>query len=111
MRYMERRLDCDNVLDSDDPALDGKAVMGSDCYVKCKEKFHRKMLWNFKLSLDGQTLTLKALWNLKQPGAEFKDMDTETNDRFVDRNGQKAYRMTCDLHEGYVRLGFFDEFY
>ena len=43
--------------------------------------------------------------NFEKPGAEFKDADKDTNDRFVERNGEMAYRMTCDLHEGYVRQG------
>ena len=36
---MEHLLDCDHTIESDDPALNGKVVFGSDCYVKCKEAF------------------------------------------------------------------------
>ena len=34
---MEEMLECENTIESDDPALNGKAVINSDCYVKCKE--------------------------------------------------------------------------
>ena len=39
-----------------------------------------------------------------KPGAEFKDADIANNNRFVERNGQIMYRMTCKLNGGTARI-------
>ena len=44
--------------------------------------------------------------NVLKPGAEFKDADIATNDRFVERKGQIMYRMTCGFNDHDWRIGF-----
>ena len=104
--YMEEMLECDHTLESDDPALNGNAVVDSDCYVKCKETLYRsKNLSEFIFChLFNNNVFFRILDSAFKPGAEFKDADIETNDRFVERNGQIMYRMTCKFHRDTVRI-------
>ena len=105
--YMEEMLECDHTLESDDPALNGNAVVDSDCYVKCKETLYRSKdcLSSFP-AICSKTTYFSNFDSALKPGAEFKDADIETNDRFVERNGQIMYRMTCKFHRDTVRIVF-----
>ena len=63
--YMEEQLDCDHTLESDDPELNGNAVFGSNCYVKCKEAFFDEIsqIWKKKSKLLTTNLVLRKQEN------------------------------------------------
>ena len=36
---MEEMMECEELYESDDPALAGQAVHSTNCYIKCKDTF------------------------------------------------------------------------